>query len=269
MRIVSPEVFVLAYTQENPRNSGLPGVQEFLEALGCPPGSLDPRWYEQKVTGDILAEIAGRTCYKSFTPGLNPNVTKIREGTQEYIHNILKQKHGAVLAHVSATFAFVNVSRVFTHELVRHGVGTGISQESMRYVRTDSDMPMVLPEEFTEDEELMGRVEALMENVEDFAGWVSERFALNNPGTSFHTKKTITSAMRRLIPHGISTAMVWTANARALRHVIEMRTALGAEYEIREVFNTVGQYACNLWPHIMQDFRISEEGEWIPESSKV
>ena len=41
----------------------------------------------------------------------------------------------------------------------------------------------------------------------------------------FHVKKEVTSALRRLAPIGLSTDIIWTANARTLRHVIEMRTA--------------------------------------------
>ena len=66
-----------------------------------------------------LVEFGGRICYRSWKPGLNPNVTKVRADHDEYLRNILKQKHGSVLEHVSYSFVFRNVSRVLTHELVR------------------------------------------------------------------------------------------------------------------------------------------------------
>lgn len=258
--IVSPDVFVLAYTQLN--NGPLPGLKEYLAAIGC------PEWETDGKDGDMVAEIAGRACYRSFAPGLNPNVTKVREGNATYLANILAQKHGAVLEHASATFAFVNTSRVLTHELVRHRAGVAISQESMRYVRYE-DIPMVLPEEFTDDDELMGKVDAILTDTEALMAWISRRFKLDDPATGFHTKKTITSAMRRLIPHGVATSIIWTANIRALRHVVEIRTAMGAEYEIREAFNQVGMYASALFPNSFHDFSVSEDGEWIAGASKV
>ena len=57
----------------------------------------------------------------------------------------------------------------------------------------------------------------------------------------FHVKKEVTSALRRLAPIGLSTDILWTANLRTLRHVIEMRTAEGAEEEMRSVFDEIAQ----------------------------
>lgn len=84
---------------------------------------------------EILLEFAGRACYRSWAPGLNVNVTKVREDSEEYLGNVIRSGHGSVLEHANFTFAIRNVSRVFTHELVRHRVGLAISQESLRYVR--------------------------------------------------------------------------------------------------------------------------------------
>ena len=57
----------------------------------------------------------------------------------------------------------------------------------------------------------------------------------------FHVKKEVTSALRRLAPTGLSTDIIWTANVRTLRHVIEMRTAEGAEEELRLVFDKIAR----------------------------
>ncbi|MDD2326449.1 MAG: FAD-dependent thymidylate synthase, partial [Alphaproteobacteria bacterium] len=48
---------------------------------------------------DHLAEFAGRACYQSFH---KPNVKTRRN--EDYIANILRQKHTSVLEHSSATF---------------------------------------------------------------------------------------------------------------------------------------------------------------------
>jgi thymidylate synthase (FAD) len=85
--------------------------------------------------GELLLEFGGRACYRSWEPGLNPNVTKIRTDRREYFANILRSGHGSVLEHASYSFAIRNCSRVFTHELVRHRAGSAFSQESLRYVR--------------------------------------------------------------------------------------------------------------------------------------
>ena len=84
---------------------------------------------------ELLVEFGGRSCYRSWEPGLNPNVRKIRTDQREYFANILRSGHGSVLEHANYSFALRNVSRVFTHELVRHRAGSAFSQESLRYVR--------------------------------------------------------------------------------------------------------------------------------------
>ena len=85
----------------------------------------------------------------------------------------------------------------------------------------------------------------------------------------FHVKKEVTSALRRLAPIGLSTDILWTANARTLRHVIEMRTAEGAEEELRLVFDEVARVMQAEAPGLFQDFSRSEDGSWVPDHHKV
>ena len=67
-------------------------------------------------SGELIVEFAGRACYRSWEPGLNPNVTKIRTDQREYFANILRSGHGSVLEHASYSFALRNVSRVFCYD---------------------------------------------------------------------------------------------------------------------------------------------------------
>ena len=85
----------------------------------------------------------------------------------------------------------------------------------------------------------------------------------------FHVKKEVTSALRRLAPIGLSTDIVWTANVRTLRHVIEMRTAEGAEEELRSVFDEVARIMQAEAPNLFQDFVRQDDGRWVPEHRKV
>ena len=85
----------------------------------------------------------------------------------------------------------------------------------------------------------------------------------------FHVKKEVTSALRRLAPIGLSTDIVWSANARTLRHVIEMRTAEGAEEELRLVFDKVARLMLAEAPNLFQDFVRQDDGSWVPKNPKV
>ena len=62
---------------------------------------------------------------------------------------------------------------------------------------------------------------------------------------------------------------MWTANLRTLRHVIEMRTAAGAEEELRLVFDRVAEIMVAEAPGLFQDFTRSADGAWVPEHRKV
>jgi len=258
---IEPQVYCIAETRLN---------VELYSWFNNFDGSTDAYEIYQGSDSEKLIELCGRRCYKSFVPGLNPNVTKIRTESSIFHKNILSSKHGSVLEHASATFAFENVSRVFTHELVRHRVGSAYSQESLRYVRLE-DIKMWLPPEI---EELPDIAEIFRVNMRNLSG-VQETLArkLNLDSCDFATKKKFTSAMRRIAPIGLATGIIATFNMRTLRWLIENRTSEAAEIEIRIVFNKVAEICVEKWPMIFQDFKpyVNTNGPpvWIPEWSKI
>lgn len=213
----------------------------------------------------LLVEFCGRVCYRSWEPGLNKNVTKVRTDQHEYLGNLLSSLHGSVLEHANYTFVFRNVSRVFTHELVRHRAGSAFSQESLRYVRL-TDIGFRVPPAL---EPIREQVISLVERLEEFQLSAAESLGLDDEGVPFAVKKEVTSALRRLAPIGLSTDIVWTANLRTLRHVIEMRTSPGAEEELRVVFDAVAQLMREEAPSLFQDFERDIDGSWLPRYRKV
>lgn len=260
MRTVEPEVFLVARPQLD-----YDELARYLQEVG------GQSWLERLDRGDLdaqnLAEFAGRLCYRSFEPGLNPNVVRIRGQQDEYLRNILASAHGSVLEHVSFSFVLHNVSRVLTHELVRHRPGVAISQESLRFVRLD-ELPFWFPAWAKEDGELMERATAVLRELEAFQLWMAEHFGLDEEGVPFSEKKHRTSFMRRFAPEGVATGLVWTANVRTLRHTIEARTAAGAEEEIRLLFQRIGELMVKEAPALFGDYTV-EDGAWIPGWRKV
>ena len=265
MRSVEPQVFVIARPSLDYES-----VAAYLREVG------GEAWLEKLDRGELdeeandpqnLAEFAGRLCYRSWEPGLNPNVTRVRTDQTEYLQNILASLHGSVLEHVSFSFALHNVSRVLTHELIRHRPGVAISQESLRFVRLD-EIPFWFPDWAREDEELMKRATAVLEDLEAFQLWMADHFGLDNEGVPFKEKKHRTSFMRRFAPEGVATGLVWTANVRTLRHTIEARTAEGAEEEIRLLFGKIGEAVRTEAPALFGDYEV-QDGAWVPRWRKV
>jgi thymidylate synthase (FAD) len=263
MRETAPSVFLIARPSVD-----VEGMRGYLEDVG------GASWLERRLDeaeeaspndGELLVEFGGRVCYRSWEPGLNPNVTRVRTDQREYFANVLRSGHGSVLEHANYSFALRNVSRVFTHELVRHRAGSAFSQESLRYVRL-TDIGFRVPPAL---EPVREQVLSIVEQLEDFQVTAAEALDLDGEGLPFHVKKEITSALRRLAPIGLSTDIVWTANVRTLRHVIEMRTAEGAEEELRLVFDRIAQIMQAEAPNLFQDFTRQDDGAWVPEHRKV
>lgn len=253
-----PEVFLIASTQLHPY-----GVSDYL---GKVKGQswLARMLSMQAPAAEALVEFAGRLCYRSWEPGLNKNVTKVREDRGEYLRNVLASGHGSVLEHVTFTFAIHNCSRVLTAELNRHRAGVAISEQSLRYVRLD-DLPFRLPPNVSQ--ETRSRMEALIEETEHQIGKMYEAEGINE-GT-FNEKKALTSAIRRVAPLGLGTDMVWTANVRALRHVITMRSAAGAEEEIRVFAKKIYALVMVRAPLLFGDYTEDADGVLWTEYVKV
>lgn len=275
MEFRKPKVFKLGETALDGE-----GVRGYLKHIDA------EKWWMDNVLGtdisdsEILSEIYSRGCYKSFGVGLNPNIKQVREGNANHLENVIKSQHGSILEHSSVNFMFADVSRVFTHELVRHRVGVAISQESLRYVRLNAlksfDFPR-LGEELTEEEEVWfhNKVQSVFEHLEDVQLEMTVKFKLDDE-KEFGRKKKLTSRMRRLAPLGLLTNIGWSSNFRTLRHIIPLRTHKSAEEEIRMVFAEVGNICKRDYPNIFFDMvwvqdtgQITGLGEWVIENRKV
>jgi thymidylate synthase (FAD) len=184
-----------------------------------------------------------------------------------------------VLEHCTMNFMFCDVSRVFTHELVRHRVGVAISQESLRYVRLTDLKSFNFPrlkEELTDEEEewFRDQVTMVFEFLENVQAAMTAKFNLNDE-KSFAKKKKLTSRMRRLAPLGLLTNIGWTANLRTLRHIIPLRTHKSAEEEIRYVFAEVGSICKKVYENVFFDMEWVSDGdetglgEWRIQNKKV
>src|SRR3982074_895794 len=131
MHETTPQVYLIARPSID-----LDGMRGYLRDVG------GESWLERRLDetdgrangGERAGGVGGRACYRSWEPGLNPNVTKVRTDQREYFANILRSAHGSVLEHANYSLAIRNCSRVFTHELVRHRAGSAFRHESPRYV---------------------------------------------------------------------------------------------------------------------------------------
>ena len=218
---------------------------EFLE-----PEHLRVEWRGDASAGERLAEFAGRVCYMSQHNPANRTTT-------EYLENIKKQGHGSVLEHAVYVLLIEGISRSCSHELVRHRAGFGYSQLSQRYV-DESHAAFVMPPAILGDpqleseweEEVAGAqaayvraVEALMQRYE----WVTDKV---------HRRKMAREAARSVLPNATEVKIVVSANARAWRTMLELRTGEGAELEIRRMAVAMLRVLQREAPSFFSDFEV-------------
>ena len=247
IEVQEPKVFLISQPLVNLRS-----MRDYLVEVG------GEAWVDRVIPdthgpsdAELLVEFAGRLCYKSWEPGLNKNVTKIREDHGDYLLNVLRSGHGSVLEHAVFSFVIHDCSRVLTAELNRHRAGVAISEQSLRYVRLD-ELRFRVPQNLKQ--ETQNHMRWLIECIEQELGAMMQMESLDDPDLDFTQKKTITSALRRAAPMGIATEEVWSANVRAIRHVITMRSADGAEDEIRVFADQLAQIMQTECPLLFCDY---------------
>ena len=199
----------------------------------------------------LRIERAGRTCYQSESKKIDV------ESSSQFVKMLLVRGHESVLEHSLMTVQFNNVSRGFTHEQVRHRL-TAISQESTRYVDyakegagPDLDhfilMCVVPPhrDESAKHELDDGRNLSAHEMFREY-----EKFyrALRKAGWP-------PEDARQLLPIGIKSQIVISANFREWRHIFKLRTAPSAHWEIRRVMGNLLKHIQPFLSPIFDDFK--------------
>lgn len=218
-------------------------VDEFLEDHGA-------LWEtDTEVGGERLSEIAGRVCYMSFGKG--------RKTNKEYLGNIIGVGHGSVLEHAVWNFVITGVSRSLTHELIRHRAGFGYSQLSQRYV-DESEADYVEPPAIAEDPELhalwLDAVAHAQTAYRKLVDGLAAKFSDVEQATL--RRKMARQAARSVLPNACETKIFVTANARGLRHFIELRGDEHADTEIRALAIKVLRIMQDAAPNIFGDYEI-------------
>lgn len=186
-----------------------------------------------------MIAIAARMCYSKLNATeMVENLTE--EKCLEMVQKITETGHDSILEHISFTFIIEGVSRVLTHQLVRHRIAS-YHQRSQRYV-DEGSAEFVTPPSIANNEKANEVFSKLMMSIDDSYKQLVEcgipkedaRYVLSNATTS---------------------QIVVTMNARTLIHFFGLRCCMRAQWEIREmtdemlkavrkvlpsVFNTIG-----------------------------
>lgn len=184
---------------------------------------------------------AGRTCYKANKPDYTP------EEVDKFIRKLIKAGHESPLEHLSFTVKFIT-DRGLSHELVRHRLAT-FTQESTRYVNYSKDkfgneITCIMPDygcyKWTDETDQIFR-KAYQQCEENY-------MALINAGMS-------PQYARAVLPTGLKTELVMTANIREWRHILKLRLNPAAHPDIRflcyQIYDKLNEYH----PYFLCDMR--------------
>src|SRR5512141_91906 len=102
--------------------------------------------------------LAARLCYSpADIDELQKKVSS--SDIRNFLEKIMSLGHQSVLEHASFTFGVEGISRVTTHQLVRHRIAS-FSQQSQRYVSHRERFAAVIPPPIADRPEVLARFEA-------------------------------------------------------------------------------------------------------------
>ena len=210
----------------------------------------------------LLVELAGRCCYMSFG---NKAGSKTNES---YIRNLLGRNedgsfksgpaHGSVVEHPCWSFIVTGASRGFSHEQVRHRVGTAYSQLSTRYCDFEREeeegtwdpgfcVPLLgqlsdRTKEYFEEtfkisvERYKQALHFVMEDLQADEGFMANLADLPARERARTLRKAARGAARECLSIGAEAIMTMSFNARAIWNMAYLRASMHAEAAIRDVF---------------------------------
>lgn len=181
-------------------------------------------------------ELCGRVCYKSedkITP----------ESAIKFISNIVKRGHESVIEHFSFSVKFI-VDRGVSHEIVRHRIAS-YSQESTRYCNYSKDG--------FENQITVIEPSFLVNDTDGYEIW--ERGCKQAEQAYFDMLNYGCTAQeaRSVLPNSLKTELIMTANIRAWRHFLKLRTSKAAHPQIREVAGMLLEQLNFILPSLFDD----------------
>lgn len=146
---------------------------------------------------------------------------------------------------------FTNVSRGFSHELVRHKFRTAVSQRSTRYVDENTSpwawhplMDQFLHGESAKDEavQLWAKVEeseAIAKSTYGELVKFLQQKCIDGGADKFTARKQARGAARGILGNALMTEMIFSASLDQWKWMFGLRASRHADAEIRVVFNEV------------------------------
>lgn len=169
---------------------------------------------------DRSVALSARLCYSPV--GVDELQEKMSdEEAARLVRMLVRMGHYSPLEHVSFTFAIEGVSRVLTHQLVRHRIAS-YSQQSQRYVKAHN-FETIMPHSIAAVPEAKAKFEACMRQLQEVYNDLADHYGIPAEDA------------RYVLPNAAETKIVCTFNARSLYNFFMLRCCNRAQWEIREL----------------------------------
>ncbi|MCI6086044.1 FAD-dependent thymidylate synthase [Selenomonas sp.] len=166
-----------------------------------------------------VVAMAARLCYSAV--GAEELSEKLSdEKVRAMVKKMVKLGHASTIEHVSFTFGVEGVSRVLTHQLVRHRIAS-YDQQSQRYVAAHG-FQYITPPTIAANAEAKAKYDKL---IADIRKTYDELTALGIPKED----------ARYVLANATETKILVTMNARSLLHFFNLRCCYRAQWEIRDL----------------------------------
>lgn len=176
-----------------------------------------------------ICAAAMRSCYS--TKASYEFFLDLQTFTQFQVGKLIKKAvelgHYSILEHGVLTFSLQGISRVLTHQLVRHRVAS-FSQQSQRHVNVKDEQWYITPPSIKNLEKIKLDEAKLDISYNDFMKISAEYYKML-------LDKVNKEDARFILPNATLTNMTLTANPRELRHIYSLRCDPSAQWEIRDV----------------------------------
>jgi len=184
---------------------------------------------------------------------------------ERMLEKALQLGHHDIMEHGSLTYSLENVSRVLTHQLVRHRLAS-FSQQSQRYVRIGESEWYVKPPSIKDEKVQVEVNNAKIELGYDEFMALSERMYKTYSEKGFHKEDA-----RFMVPSACKTNITITSNPREFRHIFSQRCDSAAQWEIRDVCWAMLASAKLIAPNIFKtlDFPASKDQYALERCSKL
>lgn len=232
---MKPYAELLEYNQPNTiRKDGYTRIRDSFAGLS----DGDP---------ERIMEFAGRWDYGVNNAQKLGELSKFNGEMMPIIRKYLAMGHESMIEMGDATF-FIECSRVVSHELIRHRIGS-FQQESQRFVKYDDESD----------------INGMMYEPSDNEGPedINFRAALKYALETYHELRGAGVApqiARYVLPNAMRTRLIMKTNIREWRHIIKLRLDKSAQPEMRELMQQIYDQLVDIFPNALHGVMDGERG---------